>query len=76
MCNNKEVCVREVTFGATHRAAICSPLIGVSRTQLIEEAKFVLSKDPDVLEWRADYFESLEDVNDVLQAVMPAINHW
>ncbi|MDQ0208976.1 type I 3-dehydroquinate dehydratase [Alkalicoccobacillus murimartini] len=68
MSNNKEVCVREVTFGATHRAAICSPLIGINSTQLIEEAKLVLSKDPDVLEWRADYFESLEDVNEVLEA--------
>lgn len=44
---------------------IIIPLVGVSIEQLLEEAAFVKRQCPDVVEWRVDLFEKVDD----LQAV-------
>ena len=31
---------------------ICTPLVGRTRAQLLDEARVVLAKKPDILEWR------------------------
>jgi 3-dehydroquinate dehydratase I len=40
---------------------ICSPLVGRTPSELLAEAERVIARGPDVLEWRADFFESLAD---------------
>jgi 3-dehydroquinate dehydratase I len=41
---------------------IIVPLVGVTEEQIIEEAELVKSWEPDVVEWRADLFENVEDI--------------
>lgn len=41
----------------------CLPLIGKLRGELIGQAKQLKILAPDLLEWRADYFEQVEDID-------------
>lgn len=48
--------------------AICAPLVARTRTGLLAEVEFVTAKQPDLLEWRVDFFERLGDREEVLAA--------
>lgn len=48
---------------------ICVPMVGQTVSQLVEEAKGLQSIDLDVIEWRVDYFEHVEDVEKVKLAL-------
>jgi 3-dehydroquinate dehydratase-1 len=41
--------------------AVCAPLVGRSRDQLLAEAQVVAAKQPDLLEWRIDFFAGIAD---------------
>ena len=47
---------------------ICSPLVGRTRERLLAEAANVAAKQPDVIEWRVDYFAAIADTTAVLDA--------
>ena len=47
---------------------ICTPLVGRTLNQLMAELAVVLPKQPDVLEWRVDYFEAIGDSAAVIAA--------
>lgn len=47
---------------------ICTPLVGRTLTVLLAELAVVLPKQPDVLEWRVDYFEAIGDSAAVIAA--------
>jgi len=40
---------------------ICSPLVGRTRERILAETASVVEKEPDVIEWRIDYFEAIAD---------------
>lgn len=46
--------------------AVCAPLVARTRTGLLAEIEFVTAKQPDLLEWRVDFFERLADREEVL----------
>lgn len=48
--------------------AVCAPLVARTRTGLLAEVEFVTAKQPDLLEWRVDFFERLADREEVLAA--------
>jgi 3-dehydroquinate dehydratase-1 len=41
--------------------AICVPLVGRTRDRLLSEAAIVVAKQPDIIEWRVDFFEDIAD---------------
>jgi 3-dehydroquinate dehydratase-1 len=45
---------------------ICTPLVGRTHEQLLNEVQLVLAKKPDVLEWRVDFFEAIGNAAEVL----------
>ncbi|MGB4359401.1 MAG: type I 3-dehydroquinate dehydratase [Rhodoferax sp.] len=47
---------------------VCTPLVGRTLEQLMAELAVVLPKQPDVLEWRVDYFEAIGDTAAVIAA--------
>ena len=55
-------------IGADQRPLICTPLVGTSEAQLLEQLLQVLEKAPDIIEWRADFFDALDDTSAVLKA--------
>lgn len=48
--------------------AICAPLVARTRDALEAEARAVAAKQPDLLEWRIDFFDALADTGEVLAA--------
>ena len=47
---------------------ICAPLVAPTATLLLREARMVLAKKPDILEWRVDHFRDVADTDAVLEA--------
>ena len=54
---------------------ICVPITGVSKKEILTQAKQVFEAGPDLVEWRADFYEDIfeagkpEEVLDELSAV-------
>ena len=46
---------------------LCAPLVGVSREALLAEAAAVRAVAPDIVEWRADFFQALGDATAVVE---------
>jgi 3-dehydroquinate dehydratase I len=40
---------------------VCTPLVGRDAEALVAEARKVVAKGPDIIEWRVDYFRSIAD---------------
>jgi 3-dehydroquinate dehydratase-1 len=45
---------------------ICTPLVGRTRDEILNELQVVLAKKPDVLEWRVDFFEDIANTVQVI----------
>src|SRR5687767_1180855 len=46
--------------------AVCAPLVARTRAALLAEAELVAAKQPDLLEWRVDYFSAIGDTAEVV----------
>lgn len=49
---------------------ICVPIVGRTKEEIIESAKMIMDHKPDIVEWRGDFLETLEDtgfVRDILE---------
>lgn len=56
-------------FDQTKLPYICTPLTGKTTTQLLEQLDNILEKEPDMIEWRADFFEHLHNEADVFSII-------
>ncbi|MCY8087580.1 type I 3-dehydroquinate dehydratase [Bacillus sonorensis] len=65
---NKTLNIRDVILGEGI-PKICVPLVGKTLEQLKEEAAFLPSIRPDLAEWRADFFEDVEDIDKVKEVL-------
>ncbi|MDA7028214.1 type I 3-dehydroquinate dehydratase [Bacillus sp. CLL-7-23] len=61
----KTVKIRNVIIGESV-PKICVPLVGGTLPQLKEEAEFIKTLHPDLVEWRADFFEGVEDIEQII----------
>jgi 3-dehydroquinate dehydratase I len=64
----KNVTVRGLTIGEG-APKICVPMVGATLTELVEEASFLKTVDLDVVEWRVDFFEHVEEIEKVREAL-------
>lgn len=48
---------------------ICTPLTGNTVVELLEQLDDIMVKKPDMIEWRADFFELLHDVEAVVDFI-------
>ncbi len=46
---------------------ICTPLVGKTPDAVLDELRVVLPKQPDVIEWRVDFFQAIHDTASVLE---------
>jgi 3-dehydroquinate dehydratase-1 len=58
--------VRGKVIGAGGRPLICTPLVGTGRREVLRELETITAGNPDLIEWRADYFSGLADSDAVL----------
>lgn len=49
---------------------ICVPIIGTTAKQIISQVQKIIAAEPDLVEWRADYFEKVEDFQEVKEMLM------
>ena len=49
---------------------ICVPMVGTTIPQLLEEAEFLTTLDVDLVEWRVDFFEQVEEIEQVKAALI------
>jgi 3-dehydroquinate dehydratase-1 len=53
-------------IGEGDETLVCTSLVAATRTGLLEELAAVLARKPDVIEWRADFFEKIADTDAVI----------
>jgi 3-dehydroquinate dehydratase I len=64
----RSVTVKGITIGEG-APKICVPMVGKTIPELTEEAEFLNTVDLDVVEWRVDFFEKVEDLEEVRVAM-------
>ncbi|MEH7115885.1 type I 3-dehydroquinate dehydratase [Neobacillus vireti] len=64
----KTIRIKGITLGEG-TPKICVPLVGTSLDQLIEEANELKTLDFDMVEWRVDFFEHVEQIDKVTEAL-------
>ncbi len=68
--------VKNVVIGEG-QPKICVPIVGKTRVEIVEEAKGFSSIPVDVVEWRVDWYEGVENLEDVkvtLKELVEALN--
>jgi 3-dehydroquinate dehydratase-1 len=63
-----QVNVRGALIGGP-KPLICLPLVGETRTKVINEAKELAALQPDLLEWRIDAYDKVENKEDCLSVL-------
>jgi 3-dehydroquinate dehydratase-1 len=53
-------------IGEGNQPLICAPIVAGQREDLRIELQHVLEKDPDLIEWRVDFFEEIANTREVL----------
>lgn len=64
----KTIQIKQVLIGGP-TPLIAFPMVGQSISELMEEAVTVLAQCPDLVEWRADFFENADQADNVLDAL-------
>lgn len=63
-----QVTVRGTVIGGP-KPLICLPLVGDTRAKVLKEAEGLAELQPDLLEWRIDGYEKVEDIEDCLSVL-------
>jgi len=63
--NKREIEIKGKIIGG-QRPQICIPLVGNTKDQVMDEANAILIAKPDLVEWRVDYFDDVEQTEKVL----------
>lgn len=53
-------------IGEGDQPLVCTPLVGKTWNSILAELENIIKKQPDIIEWRADYFEGIANQNDVV----------
>lgn len=60
--------VRDVIIGEG-MPKICVPIVGISKEEILTEAKNIVELPLDIVEWRADWFEQVSDFSKVKEVL-------
>ncbi|MBC1433988.1 type I 3-dehydroquinate dehydratase [Listeria rocourtiae] len=64
----KRVIVRDIVIGEG-MPSICVPMVSKTAAQLLEEAQMLVGIDLDIVEWRVDFYEDVEDIAKVKETL-------
>ncbi|AXI07819.1 type I 3-dehydroquinate dehydratase [Oceanobacillus zhaokaii] len=65
---NNTLTVKGITIGEG-APKICVPMVGTTVEQLLKEAELLITLDLELVEWRVDFFESVEDIEKVKEVL-------
>ena len=60
-----QVTIRGMVVGGP-KPLICLPLVGDTKAKILKEAKELVALQPDLLEWRVDAYDKVENIEDCL----------
>ncbi len=63
------ILVNGIALAGGRLPALCAPLVAASHDALVAETAAVAAKNPDLLEWRVDFFDRIADTQAVLDAL-------
>ncbi len=63
-----QVKVKNAVIGGP-QPLICLPLVGEKKAEFLEEAKELVTLQPDLMEWRIDAYEKVENIEECLVAL-------
>ena len=66
--SEKKVTVKNKVFGGP-TPLICLPLVAKDRSALLQQTAELVRLDPDLLEWRIDGYDQVEDIGACLEAL-------
>lgn len=66
----KSICAGGKIIGDGLIPAIITPLVGKTKSDVLEEVETIVLKKPDLLEWRIDFFESIGNVPLVIETAL------
>lgn len=66
---SRPLVLRGKIFNPGKEPLICTPLVGVNEGEIASELAAILPKQPDLLEWRVDFFSGIADVARVVNVV-------
>jgi 3-dehydroquinate dehydratase-1 len=64
----RPIILRGQPLAAGRLPAVCAPLVAATPEALLAEARAVAARQPDLLEWRVDFFQPIADSQAVLDA--------
>ena len=70
----RKVQVKNITIGEG-RPKICVPIIGKNKKDIIKEAKELKDACLDIIEWRVDFFENVENIKEVKEVLYELRNY-
>lgn len=53
--------------GKSDQPVICTPVVGKTKAEILAELSCVVMKTPDIIEWRADFYDGISDTDKVLE---------
>jgi len=53
-------------IGEGDQPLVCTPVVAKTRNLILTEVNNILEKKPDIIEWRADFFDEINDTNEVI----------
>ncbi|MDO4632226.1 MAG: type I 3-dehydroquinate dehydratase [Eubacteriales bacterium] len=69
---NPTATIRNLTLG-TGRPKICVPIVGRDREEILGSAQEIKKHIPDLVEWRIDFLQSVEEMLEILPALRKAL---
>lgn len=66
--SQKQIVLRNGKVFGGGKLLACVPLISKNLEELLNDAKETCSAEPDILEWRSDFFESIADAGKMAEA--------
>lgn len=71
--NVRLVKVRDVMIGEG-LPKVCVPIAGRTKEEIISQAILIERKEPDIVEWRSDWFDDISDYNKINEVILELRN--
>ena len=65
----KSVAVRDIVIGEG-APKICVPIVGVTREEILQEARLIAGSPADITEFRADYYDKVRDRDSLVEILI------
>lgn len=63
---HKSLTIAGCAYTAEQLPLVCTPLVASTHSALLEETRRVMAKKPDLIEWRVDFYEHIDNTEKVV----------